>query len=315
MGRLFKKHGILIVSAFFTLVVIMVSLVSLISVNKYKKEVTLRDTQIQNLDATLTDIGEVQTGYVVKKAVRAGEKITSENIAEVVEPVSVPVKLGLNVVTTQEGIMDKFFRASLTEGTIITNDDLVASKIDNTARYFDLVIDEMPIGIVVGDYIDIRITFPYSQDFIAIAHKKIEQINSGIAKVVLNENEIYAYQSMLMDKAVYAGTKIYAVKYFDAGAQQVAEVYYPLNTNLAELSAMNPNLLELVKQEMIAKRAQLDGLMSGGLDENDAIQAEKLQTQIELIRDGINRNITQSQADLNRRIEQQQIADAQQANQ
>lgn len=310
MVKLFKKHGILIVSAFFILLIVMIVLVSLVSVNKYKKEVGLRDTQIQTLDASLTNLGDIQPGYVVKKGVRAGEKITSENMEELLQEVDVPVKLGLNIPTTKEDYIGKYFRISLVEGTVLTTDNLLDQKLDNTSRYFDLVIDELPIGLSVGDYVDVRITFPFSQDFIAISHKKVEEINGTTPKLVLGESEIYAYQSMLMDKALYAGTKIYAVKYIDAGAQQTAEVYYPLNKNLAELSSMNPNLLELVKQEMLAKRAQVDNLMGGGLDSGDERDLEKLTSQIGIIRDGITNAMTNSQTELDRRLEAERQAAA-----
>lgn len=305
MDRIFKKYGIWIVGGFFSVLLIFVIIFSAISVKKYKKEVVLRDSQIQQLDSTLNRLGDIQTGYVVTKSVRANEKIDQENIDSILQEVDVPTKLGLNVITSKEDILNKYFRTSLKEGSVLTVDNIVDEKIDSTFRYFDLVIDELPIGLKVGDHIDVRITFPFSQDFIAIANKKVEEINGGIAKVVLSESEIYAYQSMLMDKALYSGTKIYAVKYYDAGAQPTAEVYYPLNKNLAEISSLNPNLLELVKQEMIAKRTEIDNNLGNTLETVDEFELEKIQSQIELIRNNISRSIADSQTELSRRLEEE----------
>ena len=309
MQKLFKQYGIIIVAAFFVLVIALLCVVGAMSISKYKGNVLERDTQIKNLESSLLNIGDIQTGYVVKKAVRAGEKITVEAIQEV----DVPVKLGLNIATGKKELIDSYFRISLAEGTVITREDVIKQKMDNTYRYFDLVIDESPIGVKAGEYLDIRITFSFGEDFIAISHKKVEEINSGIMKVVLNESEIYAYQSMLIDKAMYPGTKIYAVKYFDGGAQPTAEVYYPLNTNLAELSALNPNLLELVKQEMIAKRTQIDNLMGGGVKTKDEKELEKITGLIQDTRELINKSILQSQKALDKRLETEKKA-AQQAN-
>lgn len=310
MLKLFKKHSTIIVSILFIILIVFLCAVGLMSVNKYRGEVGSRNTQIKNLEESLLNIGELQTGYVTKQSVRAGEKITED----LIQAVDVPVKLGLNVATSEDELLDKFFRISLTEGTVITKEDVLKEKMDNTFRYFDMVIDENPIGVKVGDFIDVRITFPFGEDFIAIAHKKIEEINSGVMKVVLDEDEIYAYQSMLIDKAMYKGSKIYAVVYYDAGAQPNAEVYYPLNRNLAELSSLNPNLLELVKQEMLAKRDQVDNLMGGGLNKKSEEELEKITNAIEQTRNEINKNISVSQRELDRRLEAER-REAERANQ
>jgi len=258
-----------------------------------------RDSQIHKLEESLFNIGDVQKGFVVKQTVRAGEKITEE----VLEEVDVPIKLGLNLITNKNDIIDKYFRVSLGDGTVLTTDDIVEKKIDNTFRYFDTVIDELPIGLRTGDYVDIRIAFPFGEDFIAISHKRVEELNTGIMKLILSESEIYTYQSMLVDKALYEGTKIYAVEYIDAGSQAVAEVYYPLNKNLSELSSMNPNLLELVKQEMILKRNQIDELMGGGVETKDEKELQRVTTEISRARDNINKSISNSQKELERRLE------------
>ena len=299
MIRLIKRYGIILVSIFFIIVIVLLCLLGLMSINKYKGDVMARDSQIHKLEESLFNIGDVQKGFVVKQTVRAGEKITEE----VLEEVDVPIKLGLNLITNKNDIIDKYFRVSLGDGTVLTTDDIVEKKIDNTFRYFDTVIDELPIGLRTGDYVDIRIAFPFGEDFIAISHKRVEELNTGIMKLILSESEIYTYQSMLVDKALYEGTKIYAVEYIDAGSQAVAEVYYPLNKNLSELSSMNPNLLELVKQEMILKRNQIDELMGGGVETKDEKELQRVTTEISRARDNINKSISNSQKELERRLE------------
>lgn len=299
MIRLIKRYGIILVSIFFIIVIVLLCLIGLMSINKYKGDVMARDSQIHKLEESLFNIGDVQKGFVVKQTVRAGEKITEE----VLEEVDVPIKLGLNLITNKNDIIDKYFRVSLGDGTVLTTDDIVEKKIDNTFRYFDTVIDELPIGLRTGDYVDIRIAFPFGEDFIAISHKRVEELNTGIMKLILSESEIYTYQSMLVDKALYEGTKIYAVEYIDAGSQAVAEVYYPLNKNLSELSSMNPNLLELVKQEMILKRNQIDELMGGGVETKDEKELQRVTTEISRARDNINKSISNSQKELERRLE------------
>lgn len=298
MLRFIKRHKIVVITLFFVLISGLVIGASYYSVNKYKNELMTMGIQIQNLENALNNIGDLQIGYVVTQSVRAGDQITED----VIQQVDVPVKLGLNLVTSADEIIGKYFRVSLSDGTVLTKEDIVDERIDNTQRYYDVVLDEIPIGLKEGDYIDIRITFPFGEDFIAIAHKKVIQLNSGIPKLILNESEIFTYQSMLVDKAIYPGAKIYAVAYYDAGAQPTAEVYYPLNKNLAELSTFNPNLIELVKQEMILKRAQVDELMGGGLETKTEEQLEMMSREIDRLRAEIGRSIARSQAELSRRL-------------
>lgn len=301
MLGLFRRYGIIIVAVFFVVVIALLCILGMASLNKYKSGIDIRNVQIKDLESVLFDIGDIKNGYVLNQSVRAGEKITDE----LLQDVSIPDKLGVKVVSDREEIVGKYFRISLEEGTILTKDTILERRMDDTFRYYDLITDELPIGIEKGDYIDVRIAFPFGEDFIAISHKRVEEINSGIIKVILNESEIYAYQSMLLDKAIYRGSKIYAVEYIDAGAQAVAEVYYPLNKNLAELSEMNPNLLELVKQKMILKRSQVDSIVGGGVETKSEEDLERISQEISRIRSTMSTNILNSQRDLDRRLEQE----------
>lgn len=299
MKKVFKKYGIVIVSVFFVLVLVLTSVIFVVSTNKYKNAIASRDMQINELSSFLQNIGELQTGYVVTQSVRAGEEITEELIQEV----DVPTKLGLNLASSKEEVVGNYFRISLSEGTVLTMEDVLKEELNHSERYIDVVLDETPLGIEVGDYIDIRILFPYGEDFIGISHKKVEEINTGVLKLVFDENDIYAYNSMLFDKVLYAGVKIYAVEYKDAGSQASAEVYYPLNQNLSELAALDPNLLDAVKQEMIIKREQVDQSLGGSVDTLNEKELAKLSSQIEKARQNIGKQFTSAQKEIAKRIE------------
>ena len=155
---------------------------------------------------------------------------------------------------------NKYIRASMGAGTVLIADNILDERLDDSQRYYDVILDEYPVGMLPGKYIDIRIRFPFGQDFIALPHKKVEQINGSVIKLVLSEQEIYTYNSMLTDKVLYQA-QLYAVEYLDTGAQQAADSFYPLNYNMQELLMKNPNALDIVRTEMKLAREILESEM------------------------------------------------------
>ena len=316
--KILKKFGILFVVLFFVVVIAILSLLGIQTIDKYKAQIAKRDDQISTLEAALTDIGELQPAFVVTANVRAGDMVTEDNVQEV----DVPVKIGGNIVNNKELLDNKYFKISLDEGTLITNEDIVERKITSSLRYYDIVLDELPLDIKdpktqyadgnngPSEYIDIRISFPFGEDFIAIAHKKTEAIyhNSNVITLILSEEEISTYNSMLVDKVLYPGATIYAVKYIEGGVQAPAEVFYPVMKNISEITAIDPNILEAVKQEMVIKRAQIDNAMGGSVDEKSDTELEKINSQIEKARNTLRKSIATSQKELVKRWEAEKKA-------
>lgn len=314
MGKILKKWGILIVSLFFIAVIAVLCILGMSSINKYKATIDTQNQQISNLESSLTEIGPLITGYVVTRDVRPGERITEENIDELLYEVSVPEKLTLQlvgdndegvedtVIQSKSELMNMYFKIGLREGTVITLEDVIAEDIEDSWRYYDLILDDSPVGIQAGDYVDIRISFPFGEDFIAISHKKIEEINTGVLKLILDEQEILTYNSMLLDKALYGGVNIYAVEYVDGGAQNKAENFYPIQVSLSEISHMDPNILEDVKQEMILKRQVLDNAIGGTIDEKTEKELSKIQSNIEKNRSTVTKDLAAAQKALDKRL-------------
>lgn len=314
MGKTLKKWGILIVSLFFIAVIAVLCILGMSSINKYKATIDTQNQQISNLESSLTEIGPLITGYVVTRDVRPGERITEENIDELLYEVSVPEKLTLQlvgdndegvedtVIQSKSELMNMYFKIGLREGTVITLEDVIAEDIEDSWRYYDLILDDSPVGIQAGDYVDIRISFPFGEDFIAISHKKIEEINTGVLKLILDEQEILTYNSMLLDKALYGGVNIYAVEYVDGGAQNKAENFYPIQVSLSEISHMDPNILEDVKQEMILKRQVLDNAIGGTIDEKTEKELSKIQSNIEKNRSNVTKDLAAAQKALDKRL-------------
>ena len=278
--KILKKWGILFVSIFFIVAIVIIALFSKKSIDNLKAAVAERDSQISSLEASISEIGAMTTGYVLNTDVRAGELVSIDYF----DQVTVPEKLILGLITDVSQLENTYFRTSLQQGTVLTNEDINYTEVLDSERYMDLYLDQLPIGVQAGDIIDIRISFTYGEDFIALSGKKIEEINSGVLKVKLSENEIVVYNSLLLDRLLYAGTQVYAVQYVDAGSQDVAETFYPINSMQSDLLLENPNALELSKQEMLLKRQLVEAKLNpNGLTTIEGLTEEEIENKLDTL--------------------------------
>lgn len=310
--KLIKKWGALIVAIFMLAVIGVLVLVGLKTVNSYKVTLEQQQATIDDMSHFIDDeVGPMVDCYVVNQSVRVGDEITEEML----DAISVPEKIAygieeiettgvdadgneitttekektLNVVTNLNDVVGQTFRVDMNANTILMTDYVTESKLDNTSRYYQLIVDDFPTDINIGDYVDLRIKFTYGEDFIALPHKRIEsmELGNGLFTLIFTENEINTYNSMLLDKALYESTTVYMLKYVDNSSQTAAEGYYPVNNNIAEVIAANPNILELVKAEMAIERQQLSAMMGGSLDSLDSKALNDIQGEIRDIRKDI----------------------------
>ena len=311
--KILKKWGILFVSIFFIIAIVIIALFSKKSIDELKAAVAERDSQISTLESSITEIGAMTTGYVLNTDVRAGEIVSLDYF----DQVTVPEKLILGLITDVSQLENSYFRTSLQQGTVLTTEDINYTEVLDSERYMDLYLDQLPIGVQAGDIIDIRISFTYGEDFIALSGKKIEEINSGVLKVKLNENEIVVYNSLLLDRLLYAGTQVYAVTYVDAGSQDVAETFYPINSMQSDLLLENPNALELSKQEMILKRQLVEAKLNpNGLTTTEGLTEEEIENKLETLESKIEdlRENTQDRvANAHEVVEERRAIEAQRA--
>ncbi len=77
----------------------------------------------------------------------------------------------------------------------------------------------LPIDIVEGDYVDIRITFPSGVEYIVLAQKQVQKIYGTIIWLEMTEEEVLILNSAMVDSYLTEGTKLYAVRYADPTTQ------------------------------------------------------------------------------------------------
>mgnify|MGYP004633115537 CR=1 FL=1 len=310
--KFLKKWGTLLVAILMLAVIAVLCLVGLTSINKYKATIAKQQESIEAMRNTIdNDVGPLIDCYVVNQSVRVGDEITEENITATQIPekiayttVMVDVETTdekgktvitqepqkrISFVTNLNDVVGKKFRVGLDEGAILMTDFVRDETVGNTDRYYQLILNDYPTDIQVGDYVDIRIQFTYGEDFIAIPHQRVENVDlsRGLFTFIFNESNIVTYNSMLLDRAMYPTVSIYALKYVDSSSQVSAENYYPVNKNISEILAINPNIIDLVKEEMVLERDQLNSIMGGTFETFDDKRLSDVKKSIDDFRDDV----------------------------
>ena len=181
--------------------------------------------------------------YELKQKEKTGEYYIEQNGEEqYIELTSVPlvakVDMKKNTVITRE---------LLNKGDSLVQDDVRKQE-------YNMVI--LPMDLVTGDYIDIRLMLPSGQDYIVVSKKEVEIPNAnGVDSTDtiwanLSEDEILHMSCAIIDAYQIKGAKLYATKYTEAGMQNAATPTYPINESTARLLQDNPNILDKAKTEI-----------------------------------------------------------------
>lgn len=182
-------------------------------------------------------------------------------------------------------------KVSMKKNTLITTELL--SKSDNLVQddvrkqEYNMVI--LPMDLVSGDYIDVRIMLPSGQDYIIVSKKEVEipQINGIDSEdtiwINLSEDEILHMSCAIIDAYQVKGSKIYATKYTEAGMQNAATPTYPINESASKLLQSDPNILERAMNEILSRYTATNAseLRNNYINSVISNQGEQAQTNIE----------------------------------
>ncbi|MCI8759856.1 MAG: hypothetical protein HFJ34_01815 [Clostridia bacterium] len=182
-------------------------------------------------------------------------------------------------------------KVSMKKNTLITTELL--SKSDNPVQddvrkqEYNMVI--LPMDLVTGDYIDVRIMLPSGQDYIIVSKKEVEipQINGIDSEdtiwINLSEDEILHMSCAIIDAYQIKGSKIYATKYTEAGMQNAATPTYPINESASKLLQSDPNILERAMNEILSRYSNTNAsdLRNNYINPVISNQGEQAQSNIE----------------------------------
>ena len=188
-------------------------------------------------------------------------------------------------------------KVTMKKNTLLTTELL--SKGDNQVQddvrkqEYNMIV--LPIDLVTGDYVDIRVMFPNGQDFIVVAKKEVEIPTIGTADsedtiwMNLSEDEILHMSCAIIDSAQVKGAKIYATKYTEAGMQKAATPTYPINESTSKLLQSDPNVLEKAMTEIRTRygngnSAEIrNNYINSSINNQDGVEYPIMQTPTELI--------------------------------
>lgn len=229
---------------------------------------------IADLNATLAKYGPDVTVYTVRHGVKAGDAITTDTL----ESFTIPQCADSDQYIHDTSLaVDKFFKIAVNPGTPVTTNMIMDEDLDDSARDRDIVLDRLTVGLKPGDYIDIRMTMPYGDDYIVLSHKRVNEINDGTIKMYLNETEWATYQGAMVDYYLNSqyGVTLYGDKYIEPGVQNEAVPYYAVPENIAALIQKNPNILDKqTPADMQTWRDSIDNLLLIFRDEEDTLDSD-----------------------------------------
>lgn len=199
--------------------------------------------QNQALQSKVDAIGDLTTAYTVNSSMFPGKVIEETDLVGVTIPVST---VNENYVLDTSTIIGKQYKVDVQQGTILTN-DLVMSDYDETELYErDMTFAYLPMGLRVGDYIDIRIVLPMGQEFVVVSHKRVYALTENTIKVKLSEAEIMLWTSATRDYYEFGndGVNLYCTKYTEPGINDNVTAYYPVRRDMEAVVLMTPNITD-----------------------------------------------------------------------
>ena len=229
---------------------------------------------IANLQLQLQSFGNRVTVYTVAAPVKAGDKITEDML---VPMDTYETMVSPQFINTTTDVIDRYFKIAVNPGTPLLNNMIMDEELDPTARDRDVMFDRMTVGLQEGDYIDIRITLPYGDDYIVLSHKRVYGISESTIKLYLTEYEWNVYQGALVDYFlnVEYGCSLYADRYIEPGLQEEAVPFYAVPSNIAALLQKNPNIVDKKEAASLNEwRHQMEELLVLFRTDEDTVEAD-----------------------------------------
>lgn len=234
-------------------------------VTQQEEEIRLLDEDISYYESLMVET------FCFNKEMRAGQIITMDDIETRESTVdTTPLDVFVNI----DDIVSKIAKVDCTTGTIISQSIVLADPLQANERELDIVLDEVPIAIQEGDFVDVRVSFPLGQDYIAMSHKKVIGVYDNVLKLIVDQKDIYTYESMKTDASIYVATKLYAIKYVEPGVQTAAITYYPVSREIMKTMLLDDNINTTDYSKILDARLQLETI----LNESDKVEKRRTVT-------------------------------------
>ena len=248
--------------------------------------------EISTLNATLTALGPPTTVWGVSGKTKAGATIKDNDLVELTMPSSVVQD---NYITNKEDVVGSYYKIPVNPGTPLTTDMIMKDKLEDSMRDVDIVLEKVPVGTDVGDYVDIRYTAPGGEDFIVLSHVRIQDMGDATFKVYLTENQQQTYLGALVDRysANTGMASLYATKYIEPGVQKEADQYYQVPDNVKAIMAQDPNIIDKAEFTIYNNyRKYVKNAIDNYVKDNDADLKSDLKTAKDKLEQAVNQDFS-----------------------
>jgi len=174
--------------------------------------------------------------------VNSGDEISAAVVQTVTVPQTEAPTDYITMIDLTEGT--KIAKVDLTMGTVLSEGLIVndESELDNSLRLIEYNMLTLPIAINIGDYIDIRLTFPNGQDLIVVSKKEVQDIRDNTVSLNLTESEILMMNSAIVEAYIMPSSNLYVVQYSDPGMQTAAIPTYVPTVEVQNLIKVDSNI-------------------------------------------------------------------------
>lgn len=234
--------------------------------------------------------GTATKAYALNRDVKSGQEITADMLSPINtysnlipqnyidSTILTSVESGKKVVAK----VDLYKNTILTASTVTTEENAVTKDV-RTMEYNMLTL---PINLTIGDYVDIRITFPDGQDFIVIAKKEIKNIQGNTVTFDMSEADIVMLNSAIVESYIMKASNIYIAKYVEPGMQEKAANTYVPTAEVIRLIETDSNIVSTAKNELTSKfdaniRNQMNSTVNQYSEQGLTNVEEGIQKQIE----------------------------------
>lgn len=234
--------------------------------------------------------GTATKAYALNRNVKSGQEITADMLSPINtysnlipqnyidSTILTSVESGKKVVAK----VDLYKNTILTASTVTTEENTVTKDV-RTMEYNMLTL---PINLTIGDYVDIRITFPDGQDFIVIAKKEIKNIQGNTVTFDMSEADIVMLNSAIVESYIMKASNIYIAKYVEPGMQEKAANTYVPTAEVIRLIETDSNIVSTAKNELTSRfdaniRNQMNSTVNQYSEQGLTNVEEGIQKQIE----------------------------------
>lgn len=229
--------------------------------------------------------------FAVTKEVQKDETLTqsaeeTDDSKKKIEVISVPSQQVPENAVTPDNIKELFAidpesdtpeyemtaKLNLSVNTVLTTDMVEKSSKSGTFRMAEYTMISLPSKLKRGDYVDIRIAYPTSADFVVLSKVKVQDANTNTIWLKLAESQILLLNNAILESYIVEGTKIYATQYIDAAQAELNSTYIPNATVASLIQANNfteydQSILDDANNDVMDIRKYIDSVLAKYTDD------------------------------------------------